>query len=560
MLKKLFIQNYAIIEELEIIFCKELNIITGETGAGKSIVVDALGLILGNRADNTVLLSKEKKCIVEGVFSFSVQKEEVTSFLLQNNFDVAEEVIIRRELNANGKSRSFINDTPATLQQLQQLASSLVDLHQQYDVLNLAQSEFQRQTVDALAHNQLLLQQYQSAYYTWQQHYQQWQQLMQQKNEFQKEQDYLQFLQNEFSELALQEQEIETLEQEQQLLLQAEDIKNLLLKIVFELKENDIAVIALMKQLTQQLAHYASAHTSIASLAERLRSIQIELQDIASEAEHINNSLQSDIQKTTYIQERLNAAYKLLQKHHVKTTHELLAIQNEINAKLSAVLSIEQEVEEEEKLAKTSLQQAELLATQLFQLRKQHIPLIEEKVNALLHKVGMPNARFKINIQEANLHAYGKDNIEFLFDGNKAGRFEPLKKVGSGGELSRIMLCIKSLVAETIDLPTLIFDEIDTGISGEAARQVGILLKTIAASRQVVAITHLPQIAGKADAHFYVYKEMKPGGSTTLIRRLNTNERIETIAQMLSGNQPTEAAIANAKEMVQQSSAHSANS
>ena len=549
MLLQLNIQNYAIIDEIEINFSEKLNAITGETGAGKSILMGALNLILGERADSSVLMRTDKKCFVEGYFSVN-NKEEVKKFLKENDLDNENELVLRREIAANGKSRAFINDTPATLQQLKALASLLVDLHQQFDTLELGDSDFQREVLDALANNGDKLSSYKNLYHKWQQSSKELQQLQQQKSNFNKELDYFQFLFYELNEASFKENELEELDNELRLLSNAESIKTTLSKAYFDLKENEQPVLQTLKQIINQLNGYASYHTDISSIVGRLQSTQIELQDIAGEIDHINDSVLYDEKRINLINDRIATGYKLLKKHGVKTTNELLQIQNELQQKLQAVLNIDEAITAKEKETEQLLKQANAVAEEISKARQAQTEPLIQQVNKLLIQVGMPNARIKIAITPASLNEYGKDNIEFLFDANKSNRFEPLRKVASGGELSRLMLCIKSLVAESIDLPTLIFDEIDTGISGEAAKQVGNIMKKLAASRQVICITHQPQIAGKADAHFFVYKEIKNDAVKASIRLLTTDERITTIAQMLSGEKPTAAALQNAREMV----------
>ncbi|MEP6847004.1 MAG: DNA repair protein RecN [Panacibacter sp.] len=549
MLQKLQIQNYAIIDHIEIDFSKQLNIITGETGAGKSILMGALSLILGERADTSMLMKTDKKCFIEGFFAIG-DKIPVKSFLQRLEFDADDELVLRREIAANGKSRAFINDSPATLQQLKQLASLLVDLHQQFDTLELGDTDFQREVLDALAGNIELLAAYKKIYTQWQASSKALEQLQQQKNNFNKELDYFQFLFDELNEVGFKENELEALDAELQLLSNAEAIKTALTKIYFELKESELPVVQLIKQHINQLQSFVIYNHEIAALIERLKSSQIELQDIAGDAEHIDNSISYDEKRIEQINEKLSAGYKLLKKHGVQTTNELLQIQQSLEEKLQAVLNMDHEIAAKEKETAQLYQEAEKKAIEISQARHSQTTPLAKKVNVLLAQVGMPNAILKIEVKETALHNDGRDAIEFLFDANKSNRFEPLRKVASGGELSRLMLCIKSLVAESIDLPTLIFDEIDTGISGEAAKQVGIIMKQLSGNRQVISITHQPQIAGKADAHFFVYKEIKDNAIKTNIRLLSKEERITTIAQMLSGEKPTAAALENAREMV----------
>ncbi|MGN6615811.1 MAG: DNA repair protein RecN [Ilyomonas sp.] len=549
MLQQLRIQNYAIIDEIDINFSSHLNIITGETGAGKSILMGALSLILGERAGTSSLKTNEKKCVVEGVFSVD-EKKAVQQFLEQNELDNETELVIRREITSSGKSRGFINDTPVTLQQLKELASLLVDLHQQFDTLELGDADFQREVLDGLADNDTLLNEYREQFYQWQQHKQALQKLQQQKTDFNKEFDYQQFLFNELTEASFKENELEELDNELQLLSNAEGIKTALSKTYFELSESEQPVVVMLKQAANQLYNFHSYHPDLSNVIERLRSAQIELQDIADEAERINNAVQYDEKRIDFINDRLATGYKFLKKHSVQTTNELLQIQSVLEEKLQAVLNIDETISAKEKEVQLWFDKANKTATAISEKRRVQIPSFEKSVDQLLTQVGMPNARLKVQLQEIALHEFGKDAIEFLFDANKSNRFEPVRKVASGGELSRLMLCIKSLVAESVDLPTMIFDEIDTGISGEAAKQVGIIMKKLAVKRQVISITHQPQIAGKADAHFFVFKEAKNGSVKTNIRLLNRDERITAIAQMLSGEKPTAAALENAREMV----------
>lgn len=556
MLQRLSIQNYAIIDALEIHFSEKLNIITGETGAGKSIIVGALGLILGERADTSVLVKKEKKCVVEGVFRADAKKE-VREFLTSHELDEQDELVIRREIGVNGKSRAFINDTPVTLSQLHELSSLLVDLHQQFDTLAVSENDFQREVVDALAGHMAQLHSYRQVFRQWQAVKHEWEQLKEQKLLFDKEYDYNQFQFKELEEAGFKEQELETIDAELKLFSHAEGIKGVLQSVQYALEEGESPVVQQLKSLLHQLQGYASYHPDLPLLAERLQSAQIELQDIAGEVERISSHIVYDPEKIGQLNERLSLGYRLQKKHGVQTTHDLLQIQNELEKKLQAVLQIDGQLQAKEKEAAKLLEQAKQLAAAISEGRGRQVKPLESKVNKLLAQVGMPNAKLKVDIRPAELNHSGCDVIEFLFDANlpageagKSSHFQPVRKVASGGELSRLMLSVKSLVAQSIDLPTLIFDEIDTGISGEAARQVGMIMKELAVKRQVISITHQPQIAGKADAHFFVFKEIVDDTVKTNIRQLTTEERITTIAKMLSGEKPTAAAIENAREMV----------
>jgi len=550
MLSRLTIKNYAIIDQLEIDFSENLNAITGETGAGKSIIVGALGLILGQRSDTSALLNREKKCIVEGTFKSEKDDKAVNSFLIENELDVQDELAVRREISPNGKSRAFVNDTPVNLAQLAQLSGLLVDLHQQFDTLELGETDFQREVLDALGDNFPALKTYKQTFEKAQEAQNKFEILNEQKSGFLKEFDYHQFQFNELEEAGFKENEIEETEQELKMQTNAEDIKTALTKTYFELEESDNPVTRQIKTLINNLQSYAEFHANIPELIQRLQSANIELQDIADEVGRLNNHVASDAITIERLNERLSTGYKLLKKHGVKTTIELLRIKENLSKKLQAVLNIDEAIQKAQKEYVEMLAKAEEIAEKISVIRKAQVKPLEQKVNKMLGQVGMPNAKLKIDIQKVNMNATGIDAISFLFDGNKNGQFQPLRKVASGGELSRLMLCIKSLVATSMNLPTLIFDEIDTGISGEAARQVGIIMKELSTARQVICITHQPQIAGKADAHFFVYKEIKNNAVVTGVKLLSTDDRIVAIAKMLSGEKPTAAALENAREMV----------
>ncbi|MDP4215331.1 MAG: DNA repair protein RecN [Bacteroidota bacterium] len=554
MLKRLQIQNYAIIEALGIDFSGRMNAITGETGAGKSILMGALSLLLGDRADSTVLLNREKKCIVEGAFT-PEGKKDVLDFFRANDLDPEEEIVIRREIAPNGKSRAFINDSPVLLEQLRKLSSLLVDLHRQFDTLELGESDFQRDVLDALAGQTLLVEEYRSAYRAWITAGKELAALQEEKARFNKELDYNKFLFDELDEIGLHENELEELDQELKLLNHAEEIKTTLTKISYDLNEGEQPIVQRLRSYVQQLNHFGAYHPDLESLLRRMQSTQIELQDMAGELERINDHIGYDARRIGEINERLSSGYKLLKKHGVNATSDLLHIKAGLEKKLQAVLNLDDLIAACEGQAGNLLREARKIALVLSKNRQAQRAPLEEQVNRLLRQVGMPNARLKVQVQsgegeDVRLGPAGMDEIEFLFDANKSQRFEPIRKVASGGELSRLMLCISSLVAQSIDLPTLIFDEIDSGISGEAARQVGIILKELSGRRQVICITHQPQIAGKADAHYFVYKEVSGDGIKTGIRLLTREERITAIAQMLGGEKPTAAAIQNAREMV----------
>ncbi|HEY1020859.1 MAG TPA: DNA repair protein RecN [Flavisolibacter sp.] len=550
MLSRLSIQNYAIIDQLEVDFSSRLNVITGETGAGKSIIVGALGLILGQRADSGVLLNKEKKCVVEGCFKEETSDQHIVDFLKENELDVADELMVRREIAANGKSRAFINDTPVNLSQLNTLSSLLVDLHQQFDTLELGESDFQREVLDALANNFSLLVKYRQVFVASQEARRKWESLKEQKSQFEKEFDYHQFQFNELEEAGFREHELEDLDVELKMLSNAEGIKTALSKAYYDMNECEEPIVRQLKSMLSSLQQFAELHPELPTVTERLQSAYIELQDIGEEIDRINGYIGSDAERLETINERLSMGYRLLKKHGVSTTNELIEIRNNLNGKLQAVLNIDEAIAAAEKKYNEFISQAEALAGKISAARLAQIKPLESQVNKMLAQVGMPNARIKVDIRKVALNPTGFDDVVFLFDANKSNQFQPLRKVASGGELSRLMLCIKSLVATSMNMPTLIFDEIDSGISGEAAKQVGIIMKELAIARQVICITHQPQIAGKADSHYLVYKALKEDRVTTGVRLLDTDERIVAIAKMMSGEKPTAAALENAREMV----------
>ena len=409
---------------------------------------------------------------------------------------------------------------------------------------------FNDEVLDALGGNFGALKTYAQTFNQWQTVRRKLEELKSQKEQFNKELDYHQFQFNELEEAGLKENELEDLEIELKLLTNAEGIKTALAKAYFELEESEEPMIRQLKGLVNSLQQFAELHPDLPVLVQRLQSAYIELQDIADETDRLNSHVSTDAETLEKINDKLSLGYKLLKKHGVKTTNELLEIKNTLEEKLQAVLNIDDAIATAEKELNVLQTKAEELAAKISAARKGVVKGLETQVNKMLVQVGMPNARLKVDIQKTALNHTGFDAVEFLFDANKKDKFEPLRKVASGGELSRLMLCIKSLVATSINLPTLIFDEIDTGISGEAAKQVGIIMKDLAAARQVICITHQPQIAGKADAHYLVYKAIQKNSITTGVRQLSTDERIVAIAQMMSGEKPTAAALENAKEMV----------
>lgn len=551
MLQELHIHNYAIIDSIEINFSPHLNIITGETGAGKSILMGALSLILGDRADTSVLMDKEKKCFIEGIFHQN--SPPVKLFLSENELDEGVEILIRREINPRGKSRAFINDSPVTLNQLKQLSSLLVDLHQQFDSLDLNSHDFQREVMDALAENGKLLEEYRLVYKKYKNGLKILEELKEAQLAANKELDYNQFLWDELNDASFVEGEIEKIEAEIKLMSNAENIKSTLTDIYTQLEESEEPVIQKLQSIQVRLHSLENVFPETEELHKRIKSVIIELQDISSEIDICNNKVVYDAEHLEELNSRMALGYNLFKKHNVQTTEQLLEIKESLELELEKVTNLTGEIAEKEKESAHLYKEALRIAKEISQNRQKEILPFEQKVNELLVQVGMVNAQIKVSVTEENeLNPFGNNTIEFLFNANKSASFEPIRKVASGGELSRLMLIIKSLVAKKVQLPTLIFDEIDSGISGEAARQVGKIIQKLSKDHQLISITHQPQIAAKAHKHFEVYKDSRNEKVVTLIKTLNEEERVETIATMLSGKKPTPAAFENAREMMNQ--------
>jgi DNA repair protein RecN (Recombination protein N) len=549
MLTHLDIQNYILIDELQINLSNQLSVITGETGAGKSIIMGALGLILGDRADSTVCRNPAKKCVIEGIFTLA-NKHHYAAFFEANDLDLADELIIRREINAQGKSRAFINDTPINLIELRQLTSQLVDLHQQFDTLSLGDMEFQRTVLDALANVHKELESYQSTFHDWKAATKRLNELIEQKENFDQTVAYKSHLLEELSSLDLQENELEQLESDLKFMENAAEIKAQLTQSIHALDESDQPILQQIKQIAHNLESIAKFQNDFTPLLERLKAAQIELADVTSELQTWQDKMDFDAAKISSIQERLSQGYHLQKKHKVQSTAALLEIQEGLSKDLEAVLHIDEAIETyTKKVAATEKDLTTRAATLSDQRKKQAAPFAKQ-VNHLLHQVGMPNAQLKVQLDTVPFNQFGIDKIDFLFDANNTQKFEPIKKVASGGELSRLMLCIKSLVGKSIDLPTMIFDEIDSGISGEPAKQVGLLLQELGQARQVLCITHQPQIAAKGQAHLYVYKEQEGKTTHTHVRALEVAERIIHIARMIGGDPPSKAALEHANELL----------
>ena len=549
MLTQLDIQNYILIDTLKIHLSNQLSVITGETGAGKSIIMGALGLILGDRADSTVCRNPEKKCVIEGIFTLA-NKQQYAAFFEANDLDLADELIIRREINAQGKSRAFINDTPINLNELRQLTSQLVDLHQQFDTLSLGDMEFQRTVLDALANVHKTLEKYQSTFHDWKAATKHLSELIEQKENFDQTVAYKSHLLEELTALGLHENELEQLEIDLKFMENAADIKAQLTQSIFTLDESDQPIVQQIKQIANNLESIAKFQNDFDPLLARLKAAQIELADITSELQTWQDKMDFDASKISTMQERLSQGYHLQKKHKVQSTAALLEIQEALSKDLEAVLHIDEAIETYTKKVAAAEKDLSALAADLSDQRKKQAAPFAKQVNHLLQQVGMPNAQLKVQLDTVPFNQFGVDKIDFLFDANNSQKFEPIKKVASGGELSRLMLCIKSLVGKSIDLPTMIFDEIDSGISGEPAKQVGLLLQELGQARQVLCITHQPQIAAKGQAHLYVYKEQEGKTTHTHVRALTADERVIHIARMIGGDPPSKAALEHANELL----------
>lgn len=551
MLSRLLIKNYALIDNLDISFDKGLNIITGETGAGKSILMGALGLVLGNRAEGKQFFNEEKKCVIEGYFSIS--SYDLKGFFEENDLEYDDETIIRRELSVDGKSRAFVNDSPVNLTILKALGEKLIDIHSQHATLQINTEEFQLLVLDALAEQEDLLTTYRKELNILRQTERRLKTLKEESRVASAELDYNQFLFEELERLDIKEGEVQSLEEEQQQLENAEEIKRSLVSSSFLLSEGEQNVLSMLKESVQQIQQAARYFSGAEELAQRLQSTYIEIKDIASEIAQQEEAVMLDQQRLDEVSARLSELYSVMKKHRVDSEGELLQIRDNLEQKLQAVLNHDEIMAELEKQLTEQKDKVMTLAKQIHDNRKAVVPQVVDFVQQTLTTVGMPNARLSISLDFQNMEKAsprGFDAVQFLFSANKGQTLQPIHKVASGGELSRVMLAIKSLVAQNSSLPTIIFDEIDTGISGEVALRVGEVMQRLAHNMQVIAITHLPQIASKGTSHFKVYKEDKDDKTRSNIVLLKPEERVLEIAQMLSGVNPGEAALAHAKTLL----------
>ena len=549
MLKRLHIRNYALIDEIDIHFSERLTIITGETGAGKSILLGALGLVMGERADSKVFYNDTEKCVVEA--TFDVSSYDLKSFFDEHELDYDSEVFIRREVSPAGKSRAFVNDTPVNNQVLQRLTETLVDLHQQFDTLDIHNVNFQLRMIDALADNAVLLKEYQSGYRRYASDRKKLAEYIGLSESGSKEMDFLRFQLEELQQAALTAGEQDAMENELAKLTGAEEIKVAYAAAFSHLIEGEQNVISQLQSIARSFQNTRKLSADLSSLSERFEALIVDLQDIGRVCDRIAEKTEHDPERIMELQDRLNIIYKLQKKHSVSSVEELLEIQARLEDQTSGYTDLGEVIAKLEKeiaaLEAVLREKASVLSTR----RKGVTEGFETRVHGMLEQLSMPHARLKVEINDtAQLTATGLDDVQFLFASNVGSRFLPIRDVASGGELSRLTLCTKSLVADAIPLPTLIFDEIDTGISGDVSLKMGHILKELSERHQVVSITHTPQIASRADAHYFVYKTVDGNRTITRIRLLNHDERIRSIAVMLSGNPPSESALATARELL----------
>ncbi|MBK9460449.1 MAG: DNA repair protein RecN [Sphingobacteriales bacterium] len=552
MLQRLSIKNYALIDRLEMNFSGKMNIITGETGAGKSIILGGLSLMLGQRAESKSLFDPTQKCVVEG--TFNIEGYQLQNFFETNELDYEPQTIVRREITPSGKSRAFINDTPVTLPQLKELTEQLVSLHAQHQTLHLYDANYHLFIIDTLANHEALLNDYKQKFKEFQKNKRQIAELETQYEQLQKDIDYVQFQLSELDEAAIDNpNEQDTLEKEQHQLDHAETIKRLIAESTFALEEQEISIVQQLKTVKSAIAEATRYMPELEELLNRLDSVAIELSDISTELSRTEDTLMLDPQRIEEINERLNILYRLQKKHRVATLAELMTIHADLASRNQSVDYLANQIEKLKKNLNQQQQKLLQLANQISANRTAQFAVLEQRIAEGLTQVGMPNARVKADHQTLppdRLSPDGIDQIQLLFAPNKGSQFSELRRVASGGELSRLMLCIQSMIAARIALPTLIFDEIDTGISGEVALKVGAVLQNLGTNHQIICITHLPQIASKGEAHFFVYKDESTDRTISRIKPLDDNERITEVAKMLSGNPPTNAAIENARVLL----------
>ncbi len=552
MLQSLKIQNYALIDHIQIGWAPGFITITGETGAGKSILIGALSLILGNRADTSVLKDDEKKCVVEA--SFDIQHYAMESVFEHNDLDYEPETIIRREINSKGKSRAFVNDTPVNVRVLKQLGQYLVDIHSQHQNLDLKDNRFQLNVVDAYAGNGNLLGEYGKLYREYRDLERQYLSLKERSEQAGSDLDYYQFQFDQLEKANLQGGEQEDLERELETLSHAEEIKQNLSGASHLLSGEEVSIIGSLREAGDYIRRILDFYPRAKDISERLESAYIDLQDLSNEIEVMNEEVEHDPQRIEYIRQRLDEIYTLQHKHHVSTVKELLDIRQHLEKKLEEINNYDFRLDELKQAVDKKRQEISEKAGKLTGARQDAIPGIEQRITSMLQELGIPNATFRIQLSGIDdFDEYGQDHVQFLFSANKNVEAEDISRVASGGELSRLMLSLKSLIAETRALPTIIFDEIDSGTSGDIADKMGSIMKEMSQNMQVINITHLPQIASKGDYHYLVYKNEDRDSTHTHIKPLESQERVREIAKMLSGEELTDTALQNAREFLQKS-------
>lgn len=549
MITALSIKNYALIEKLTIDFSKGFSIITGETGAGKSIILGALGLVLGKRADLTSLKNKEEKCIIEA--QFDISKYNLAAFFEANDLDFENETIIRREILPSGKSRAFVNDSPVNLQELQDLGVFLLDIHSQQQTRELTDENVQFDIIDTIAANSGIISEYQLLLKSYKSDKTQLNSLIKRQSESNKEQEYHTFLLNELLAAQLKSGEQEELESVFEKLNNVEIIKEAIDKSLAIANEEQFGVLSNLKEIKTAIQKIAPFSTEYQELLERITSLAIEFDDISEEMNRHSEKIVFDPEQLEQTNQKLQLIYNLQKKHQVLTVDELLVIQTKLENEVVELGNIEEEIALLNAAILEKATQLDVLATTIHNNRMEAIPVLSEKMIAILATLGMPNVRFNIEVKQGESYfANGKDELQFLFSANKGTDFGLLKKVASGGEMSRIMLAVKAILAQYSKLPTLIFDEIDTGVSGEIAIKMGEIMKEMSKEMQIFAITHLPQIAAKGDVHFKVFKSTVADDTQSELKLLTNEERIVEIAQMLSGTIVSDSALNHAKALL----------
>ena len=550
MIRKLSIRNYALIDALDIDFYSGFSVVTGETGAGKSIILGALSLLLGQRADSKAVKSGATKAVIEGFFDISAYS--LRSFFEYNDLEYdPENCILRREMQASGKSRAFINDTPVSLAQLKELGDQLVDIHSQHQNLLLGDGRFQMKVIDVLAHNDQILSDYHKEYKKYKLLIKDLERLKIENENNRQEEDYIRFQLEQLQEIALVDREQETLEQEQEMLTHAEEIKSELYTLSGYFESENIGGLSLMKNILSGVRSLHRIYPSVESLQNRLETLYIEFKDIAEDIETRLESVSIDPERLAEVEERLDAIYRLQQKHRVQTVSELLEIQRKLAAKLEMIDSSDEAINLLEQKIAGQKDVLCRMAGELSQKRADAALCFSKMLVSAATPLGMPNLRFEVFFRtKEDLDENGAEQVQFLFSANKNQSLQPVAEVASGGEISRLMLCIKSLIAGAVALPTIIFDEVDTGVSGEIADKMGVIMKNMACYMQVISITHLPQVASKGSFHYRVYKSDTDSDTVTRIDCLSEEERIEEIARMLSGVELTDAALSNARELL----------